>query len=144
MRATGKWCQATGGGKAVGIRPLYKYYSQSPAVPILKLFFKIFTKTEGFRATKCASVPIDLTIAVILNPILTYLRPSQAELCISLSRLRAIPFFAIYAKTESFRASEPPCVPTNSIIAVILNPILRYLRPSQAEISFMATRLSKT
>ena len=34
MRATGEWCQATGGG----IRPLYKYYSQSPAAPIEIVF----------------------------------------------------------------------------------------------------------
>ena len=46
-----------------------------------------------------------------------------------------IRFFANYAKTEEFRTSELPCVPINSIIAVILNPILRYLRPSGAEIS---------
>ena len=29
--------------------------------------------------------------------------------------------FAIYTKTKDFRASELPCVPINSTIAVILN-----------------------
>ena len=32
-----------------------------------------------------------------------------------------ISFFAIYTKTKDFRASELPCVPINSTIAVILN-----------------------
>ena len=79
-------------------------------------------------------VPINLIIAVILNPILRYLQPSQPEIVFLLSQLRSIPFFAIYAKTKSFRASELPCVPINSIITIILNPILRSLRPSEAEI----------
>ena len=48
---------------------------------------------------------------------------------------RATPFFAKYAKTEEFKASELPSVPINSTIPVILNPILRYLRPSGAETS---------
>ena len=48
---------------------------------------------------------------------------------------RATPFFAKYAKTEEFEASELPSVPINSTISVILNLILRYLWPSGAEIS---------
>ena len=73
-------------------------------------------------------------IAVILNPILTCLRPSQPEMDISRLRLCAIQFFAIYVKTESYRTSKLPSIPIKSMIAVILNLILRCLRPSGAEI----------
>ena len=48
--------------------------------------------------------------------------------------------FAIYAKIDSRRATELPSVPTNLMIAVILNPLLRGLRPSEAEIAKMTGR----
>ena len=57
-----------------------------------------------------------------------------------LSRLRAIRFFAICVKTEGQRALKMLSVPTKLMIAVILNPILRYLRPSEAKIAFGGCR----
>ena len=96
-------------------------------------------KSKHFRASILSFVQLNKIIANILNPI--YRSPyNHQELewvfcCHAQLRLHTISFFAIYTKTKDFRASELPCVPINSTIAVILNPILRYLRPSGAEIS---------
>ena len=45
-------------------------------------------------------------------------------------------FFEDNLKTYDLRASKMSCVPTNSTIAVTFNPIMTYLRPSEAEILF--------
>ena len=45
-------------------------------------------------------------------------------------------FFEDNLKTYAFRASEMSWVPTNSTIAVTYNPIITYLRPSEAEMLF--------
>ena len=45
-------------------------------------------------------------------------------------KLIAMWFFVINSKTKHFRASKMSCVPIKLMIAVILHPLLRYLRPS--------------
>ena len=104
-------------------------------------------KSKHFRASILSFVPLNKIIANILNPI--YRSPyNHQELewvfcCRAQLRLHTISFFAIYTKTKDFRASELPCVPINSTIAVILNPILRYLRPSGAKIGILHSRLAR-
>ena len=104
-------------------------------------------KSNHFRASILSFVPLNKIFVNILNPI--YRSPyNHQELewafcCRAQLRLHTISFFAIYTKTKDFRASELPCVPINSTIAVILNPILRYLRPSGAEIGIPHSRLAR-
>ena len=104
-------------------------------------------KSKHFRASILSFVLLNKIIANILNPI--YRSPDNHQelewvfCCRAQLRLHTISFFAIYTKTKDFRASELPCVPINSTIAVILNPILRYLRPSGAEIGILHSRLAR-
>ena len=89
---------------------------------------------------KLKIIELNLTIAILLKTILRArgLWPSGAEIgrdIFACSQLHTIRFLAIYMKTERFRALKLPCVPTNLTIAIILNPILRGLRPSGAEIA---------
>ena len=101
-------------------------------------------KSKHFKASILTFVPLNKIIANILNPI--YRSPyNHQELewvfcCRAQLRLHTISFFAIYRKTKDFRASELLCVPINSIIAVILHPILRCLRHSEAELAKMTER----
>ena len=87
-----------------------------------------------------SSVPTNLIIAIILHPLLRGLRPSEAKFQFMVLAITRKTFFAIYSKTEGFRASESSSVPTNLMIVVILHPLLRGLRPSEAEIAKMAQR----
>ena len=57
--------------------------------------------------------------------------------------LRARPFIAISAKTESLRASIFSQAPTNMAIPVILRSILRYLRGPQAELGCIVLGCAK-
>ena len=45
-----------------------------------KRFFEDNLKAYAFRALKMSWVPTNSTIAVTFNPIMTYLRPSEAEI----------------------------------------------------------------
>ena len=76
-----------------------------------------------------------LSCAIAATYDIVFLRFTRKQQILDIEVFATIRFFANYAKTEEFGASELPCVPINSTIAVILNPILRYLRPSGAEIS---------
>ena len=100
----------------------------------------IYAKTEGRRAPELPCVPTNLLIAVILHPLLRGLRPSEAKFQYLAFVITLKTFFAIYSKTEGFRASELSSVPTNLMIAVILHPLLRGLRPSEVEIAKMTGR----
>ena len=77
-------------------------------------------------------------IAVILHPMLRCLRPTEAKSQFSV--LVIIPVFVIFTKAEVRRASKLVSVPTKLMIAVILHPILRSLRPTEAEIDILGCR----
>ena len=58
---------------------LRMYYFEMIATR-LNVFLNDYSKTESYIDLKMASVPTDLMIPVILNPILEHLRPSEAEI----------------------------------------------------------------
>ena len=74
--------------------------------------------------------PTHSTIAVTFNPIITYLRPSEAEIL----------FWDNHPHRELHKKLEMACVPTNLMILFILNPMLRYVRPSEADIEDFGMR----
>ena len=105
-----------------------------------KRFFDDNLKTYALRALKVSWVPTNSTIEVTLKPIMTYLRPSEADILFwenNPNREMHKRFF-LYdnSKTCAFSALKVSWVPMNSTIAVTFNPIMNYLRPSEAEILF--------
>ena len=115
------------------------YRNNRPDRDMCKRFFDDNLKTYALRALKVSWVPTNSTIEVSFKPIMTYLRPSEAEIlfwdnhpnCEMHKR-----FFDDNSKTYAFRALKVSWVPTNSTIAFTFNPIITYLRPSEAEILF--------
>ena len=70
------------------------------------------------------------TIAVTFNPLITYLRPSKAEILFWDNH----PHRELHKRFFDDSNLEMACVPINLMILVILNLILRYVRPSEADI----------
>ena len=114
--------------------------------PIIYIYIMHCSCTIYYRyvcfviSLKLKIIELNLTIAILLKTILRArgLWPSGAEIgrdIFACSQLHTIRFLAIYMKTERFRALKLPCVPTNLTIAIILNPILRGLRPSEVYIA---------
>ena len=56
------------------------YRNNRPNRDMCKRFFDDNLKTYALRALKLSWVPTNSTIAVTFNPIMTYLRPSEAEI----------------------------------------------------------------
>ena len=115
------------------------YRDNCPNRDMCKRFFDDNLKTYALRALKVSWVPTNSTIEVTFKPIMTYLRPSEAEILFwddHPNREMRKRFFDDNSKTYAFRALKVSWVPTNSTIAVTFNPIRTYLRPSEAEILF--------
>ena len=67
--------------------PFFKFWPDARLIQFsVVMFLVIITKTKPFRALKMPCVPIKVMIAVILHPLLKGLRPSEAEVGISLER----------------------------------------------------------
>ena len=121
------------------------YRNNRPNRDMCKRFFDNNSKTYTLRALKVSWVPTNsTTIAVTFNPLITYLRPSEAEILFwdnRPNREMHKRFFDDNSKTYAFRALKVSWVPTNSTtIAVTFNPLITYLRPSEAEILFWDNR----
>ena len=115
------------------------YRNNRPNRNMCKGFFDDNLKTYALRALKLSWVPTNSIIAVTFKPIMTYLRPSEAEILFwdnHPNREMHKRFFDDNSKTYALRAFKVSWVPTHSTIAVTFNPIMTYLRPSEAEILF--------
>ena len=103
------------------------YRNNRPNRDMCKRFFDDNLKTYALRALKVSWVPTYSTIEVTFEPIMTYLRPSEAEILFwdnHPNREMHKRFFDDNSKTYVFRALKVSWVPTNSTIAVTFNPII--------------------
>ena len=110
-----------------------------PNSDMCKRFFDDNLKTYVLSALKVSWLPTNSTIEVTFKPIMTYLRPSEAEILFCdnhPNREMHKRFFDDNSKTYALIALKLSWVPTNSTIEVTLKPIMTYLLSSEAEILF--------